>query len=117
MTQKFIGIHRNPPPQNEFLRCLAQLEREREITAAQRHKHTQAHKYISHQQALYERLKSSLVPEFEGKYIAFEEGEVLDSDASSEALTLRLYTLRGQNIPLIVRVQSGEPVVQMGSSF
>ena len=117
MTQKFTHIYRNPPPEDEFLKRLTQLEREGKITPLQRQQQTQAHEYISRQQAIYEQLKFSLVPKFEGQFIAFEEGEVLDFDPSSEALSLRLYAQRGKNMPLIVRVQASKTVVQMGSSF
>lgn len=96
---------------------LVQLERDGVITASQREKQAQAHDYIILQQEIYAQVKLSLLPTYEGQYIAFEDGKVLDFDVSSESLALRLYAQRGKHMPLIIRVQTTEQFVSMGSSF
>jgi hypothetical protein len=51
--------------------------------------------YLLHQQHLYQTAKSELIEQYEGQYIAFENGVILDSDRDDRQLMSRLYAKYG----------------------
>jgi hypothetical protein len=51
--------------------------------------------HLLHQQQLYQATKSELLAQYQGKYIAFENGLVLDSDSDDRQLMPRLYAKYG----------------------
>ena len=51
--------------------------------------------YLEQQNALYEQLKLSLIPQYQGQFIAFEDGRVLDADLNEQRLAQRVYQTYG----------------------
>ena len=58
--------------------------------------------YMEHQAELFEQMKPELLTQYLNQYVWFENGQVLDSDTSHEALVLRAYG-DGEPRPLMVR--------------
>jgi Family of unknown function (DUF5678) len=65
--------------------------------------------YLLHQQQLYQASKSELLSQYQGKYIAFENGLVLDSDSDDRQLMPRLYAKYGHRDILVKYVCDPEP--------
>jgi hypothetical protein len=51
--------------------------------------------YLLHQQQLYQAAKPELLKQYQGQYIAFENGVILDSDRDDRQLMPRLYAKYG----------------------
>jgi hypothetical protein len=65
--------------------------------------------YMEQQANLFEKAKDRLLEQFLGRYVWFEDGQVLDSDLNHEALVLRIYG-EGEPRPLFIRkVMTVEP--------
>lgn len=60
---------------------------------------------IRQQQAMFMEMRDRFYAEFEGKYVAFSDGEILDSDVDDSALLVRTRELRRQKYVLVIRVQ------------
>jgi hypothetical protein len=72
--------------------------------------------YMEQQADLFEQAKPQLIKEHLNQYIWFENGQVLDSDTSHEALVLRIYG-EGEPRPLFIRkVMTVEPKLFVRSS-
>ena len=69
--------------------------------------------YIRNQEALYSRMKSQLLNDYEGMYIAFEDGHVLDMDAELVSLMRRVYRQRSGQPTLVKQVLREEPVLHL----
>jgi hypothetical protein len=65
--------------------------------------------YMEQQAEMFETAKPHLIEQFLDRYVWFENGQVLDSDANHEALVLRIYG-DGEPRSLFVRkVMAVEP--------
>jgi hypothetical protein len=73
--------------------------------------------YMEQQRLLYEKLKPSLLAEYLGLFIAFEDGAVLDSDKSEGQLAQRVYKTYGYRDLLIVKVLEKEPQLSVASAI
>jgi hypothetical protein len=71
--------------------------------------------YLLHQQHLYQAAKPELLSQYEGQYIAFEDGVVLDSDLSDRQLMPRLYTRYGHRDILVEYVCDPEPQLSVSA--
>ncbi len=58
--------------------------------------------YMEQQSDLFEQVRTQLITEHLNQYVWFENGQVLDSDPSHEALVLRIYG-QGEPRPLFIR--------------
>jgi Family of unknown function (DUF5678) len=65
--------------------------------------------YLLYQQDLYQSAKPELLGRYQGQYVAFEDGVVLDSDRDDRQLMPRIYTKYGHRDILIEYVCSPEP--------
>jgi len=59
---------------------------------------------IRQQQAMFMEMREQFYAEYEGKYVAFSDGEILDSDADERSLLLRTRGLRQEQSVLIISV-------------
>jgi hypothetical protein len=72
--------------------------------------------YMQQQADLFETAKPQLIEQFLGRYVWFENGQVLDSDARHEDLVLRVYG-DGEPRPLFIRkVTLSEPKLLVRSA-
>jgi hypothetical protein len=71
--------------------------------------------YLLQQQHLYQAAKPQLLGQYEGQYIAFENGVILDSDRDDRQLMPRLYAKYGHRDILVEYVCDPEP--QLSVSF
>jgi hypothetical protein len=65
-------------------------------------------KYLEQQHLLYEQIKPSLLAEYSGQFIAFEDGRILDFDSNERQLAQRVYKAYGYRDLLIVKVLEKE---------
>jgi Family of unknown function (DUF5678) len=65
--------------------------------------------YLLRQQDLYQSVKPELLGCYQGQYIAFEDGVVLDSDRDDRQLMPRIYAKYGHRDILIEYVCNPEP--------
>jgi Family of unknown function (DUF5678) len=65
--------------------------------------------YLLRQQDLYQSAKPKLLECYQGKYVAFEDGMVLDSDQDDRQLMPRIYAKYGHRDILIEYVYNPEP--------
>jgi Family of unknown function (DUF5678) len=72
--------------------------------------------YLIHQQNLYQAAKPELIGQYEGQYIAFENGVVLDSDRDDRQLMPRLYAKYGHRDILIEYVCDPEPQLSVSAA-
>jgi hypothetical protein len=68
---------------------------------------------IRQQQALFMEMRERFYAEYEGKYVAFSDGEILDSDTDDSALLVRTRELRRQKHVLVIRVQREYPPIEL----
>ena len=61
-------------------------------------------KYLEQQHLLYEQIKPSLLAEYLGQFIAFENGKILDFDSNERQLAQRVYKKYGYRDLLIIKV-------------
>ena len=73
-------------------------------------------KYLVHQQQLYQAAKAELLPQYLGKYIAFENGLVLDSDLDDRQLMRRLYAKYGHRDIFVEYVCDPEPQLSVSAA-
>jgi hypothetical protein len=73
--------------------------------------------YLERQNALYEQLKSSLLAQYQGQFIAFEDGRVLDADRNEQLLVQRVYKTYGYRDLLIKQVLLKEPQLSVASAM
>jgi hypothetical protein len=79
--------------------------------------------HLLHQQHLYQAAKLELLSQYQGQYIAFENGVVLDSDSPGERLRQRsdrqlmprLYTKYGHRDILVEYVCDPEPQLSVSA--
>jgi hypothetical protein len=71
--------------------------------------------YLDRQETLFEQCKPELLLKFEGEFVAFEEGNVLDHDVDERALTARVY--RSSGTPLIRQVIRGDRRIVIGGVY
>lgn len=60
--------------------------------------------YTNHQANMFEEMRSDLLEEYEGKWVFFEDGKVLDADCDRQALLSRVDRKR-RNQPVFVTKQ------------
>jgi len=68
---------------------------------------------IRQQQAMFMEMREQFYAEYEGKYVAFSNGEILDSDADDSALLVRTRELRRQKYVVVLRVQREYPPAEL----
>jgi hypothetical protein len=73
--------------------------------------------YLEQQNALYEQLKPSLLAQYQGQFIAFENGRVLDADRDEQKLAQRVYQAYGYRDLLIKQVLLKEPQLSIASAM
>ena len=74
--------------------------------------------YLDRQEALFDTAKPQLLTSYRGKFIAFENGIVLDHDVSEQALAQRVFTQRPDQDLLIRQVLEQEPTLMVrGARF
>jgi hypothetical protein len=67
--------------------------------------------------AEFERVKGQLASQYAGRYVAFMEGQVVDSDVDRASLAQRFYEQRG-NVPVcIARVSEGREIIRITTPF
>ena len=71
--------------------------------------------YLLHQQHLYQAAKPELLSQYQGQYIAFENGVVLDSDRIDRELMPRLYAKYGHRDILVEYVCDPEPQLSVSA--
>ena len=61
---------------------------------------------------LFEQMRDQLLERYEGKYVAFYEGEVLDLDDDERELVTRLFDTYGHNLPIYIQrvLKDGIPI-------
>lgn len=74
-------------------------------------------RYMEEQEALYEQAKLSFLQEFQGEFIAFEQGQVLDHDPNEAALVERVAQTYGYRDILIKQVLWQEPQFSVGGVY
>jgi Family of unknown function (DUF5678) len=72
--------------------------------------------YLLRQQDLYQSAKPELLGHYQGQYIAFEDGVVLDSDRDDRQLMPRIYAKYGHRDILIEYVCSPEPQLSVSAA-
>jgi Family of unknown function (DUF5678) len=72
--------------------------------------------YLLHQQHLYQAAKPELLRQYEGQYIAFENGVVLDSDRDDRQLMPRLYAKYGHRDIFVEYVCDPEPQLSVSAA-
>jgi Family of unknown function (DUF5678) len=72
--------------------------------------------YLLQQQHLYQSAKPQLLGQYEGQYIAFENGVVLDSDRDDRQLMPRLYAKYGHRDILVEYVCDPEPQLSVSAA-
>jgi hypothetical protein len=65
--------------------------------------------YLQHQQTLFDRAKPQLLADYDGQFIWFEDGQILDSDRDESALFLRVYAPDETRPLFIAQVLATEP--------
>jgi hypothetical protein len=73
--------------------------------------------YFEKQHALYEKDKHSLLEKYQGQFIAFEDGRVLDCDRNERQLARRVYQTYGYRDLLILQVLEQEPQLSVASAM
>jgi hypothetical protein len=73
--------------------------------------------YFEKQHALYEEDKHSLLAKYQGQFIAFEDGRVLDCDRNERQLARRVYQTYGYRDLLILQVLEQEPQLSVASAM
>jgi hypothetical protein len=71
--------------------------------------------YFDKQKALYEKMRTELVSNHLGEFIAFEDGQVLDHDLNEKKLVERVYQRYGYRDLLIRQVWLEEPRLSVAS--
>jgi hypothetical protein len=72
--------------------------------------------YLLHQQNLYQAVKSQLLQQYQGLYVAFENGAVLDSDQDDRQLMPRLYAKYGHRDIFVEYVCDPEPQLSVSAA-
>jgi hypothetical protein len=72
--------------------------------------------YLLRQQDLYQSAKPELLGHYQGQYIAFEDGVVLDSDRDDRQLMPRIYAKYGHRDILIEYVCNPEPQLSVSAA-
>lgn len=70
---------------------------------------------FEHERAAYVQLEDSLRPQYEGRYVAIRNGQVLDSDEDELALIDRVYERFGYSPMYVRKVGAPLPVVRVPS--
>jgi hypothetical protein len=70
--------------------------------------------YMERQRHLFDEAKPLLLDKYLDQYIAFEDGQVLDSDADDQQLADRVYAKYGYRDLLMKRVTEEETVYYVG---
>lgn len=70
--------------------------------------------YMNRQSDLFDEMRSELLSKYQGKWVAFKDGQVLDADEDEAALTKRVYAETGPRDLLIKKVlpEDPQPVVR-----
>jgi hypothetical protein len=80
-----------------------------DLTALSRYIDPEILTYLNHQQILFDRAKPELLTQYNGFFVWFENGEILDADRDESALFLRAYTPDPNRSLFIAQVLPQEP--------
>jgi hypothetical protein len=72
--------------------------------------------YLLRQQDLYQSAKPKLLECYQGQYVAFEDGVVLDSDQDDRQLMPRIYAKYGHRDILIEYICNPEPQLSVSAA-
>jgi hypothetical protein len=72
--------------------------------------------YLIEQQNLYQATKQALLSQYQGQYIAFENGIVLDHDRDDRSMMRRLYAKYGHRDIFIEYVCDPEPQLSVSAA-
>ncbi|MFH0830040.1 MAG: hypothetical protein V1887_02685 [Candidatus Aenigmatarchaeota archaeon] len=65
----------------------------------------QNHRYIERQGKMFDRHIEDMINQgYEGKYVAFEDGKVLDSDTDTQKLACRVHDRYGWKKPIYIGI-------------
>jgi hypothetical protein len=79
------------------------------ITTSNVYPDPKALEYMEHQAQLFDRMRPELLKHYQGTYVWFEDGEVLDTDEDRAALAIRAYSQMGLRPLLIKKVCPEDP--------
>lgn len=68
---------------------------------------------IRQQQEMFMAMRDQFYVEYEGKYVAFSDGQILDFDEDDSALLIRTRDLRRKKYVLVIRVQHEYPPAEL----
>lgn len=65
--------------------------------------------------ALFEQMRNQLLEKYEGKYVAFYEGNVLDCDDSDRELVIRIRRMYDYDLPIYIQqvLKEGIPIADV----
>jgi hypothetical protein len=73
--------------------------------------------YIEHQAQQFDRMRPELLKKYQGQYIWFENGKVLDVDTDQTALVTRIYSENKPRPMLIKQVLPQDPQPKLRTPF
>jgi hypothetical protein len=73
--------------------------------------------YIEHQAQQFDQMRPELLKQYQGQYIWFENGNVLDVDLDQTALVMRIYSENEPRPMLIKQVLPQDPQLQLRTPF
>jgi hypothetical protein len=79
------------------------------ITTSDSYPDPEVLEYIEYQAQLFDQKRSDLLKQYDGKFVWFENGEVLDADQDQAALVIRAYSKIGPRPLLIKKVLAEDP--------
>lgn len=71
---------------------MATLLETADLTALSQYINADLLAYLQHQQTLFDRAKPQLLADYDGQFVWFEDGQILDSDRDESALFFRADT-------------------------
>jgi hypothetical protein len=79
------------------------------ITTSDSYPDPEVLEYIKYQAQLFDQKRSELLKQYDGQFVWFEDGEVLDTDPDQAALVIRAYSKTGPRPLLIKKVLPEDP--------
>jgi hypothetical protein len=64
---------------------------------------------------LFESMREKFLEKYDGKYVAFHEGNILDSDDNQRELVIRIRRTHGYDLPIYIQqvLKDGIPIVEI----
>lgn len=78
---------------------------------------TETRDYLKRQSELYESQLAQLLKQYNGMYIVFEDGKVIDSDKDEAALVMRAYEKMGIKDLFVKKVIARQPMLRAKIPF